>query len=95
MCECCGPHPQKELKASLNTRLVGYKDLRRRIAERACLYFANFVRRRGYNGALHIDMEKKKLEIIVSLLEKRGREREEGGYYSEALGFFNSERTSA
>ena len=58
----------KELKASLKIRLNEYQDHGRRVAQRACLYFSNFVRRRGYDGALHIDMEKKELEMIVSLL---------------------------
>ena len=58
----------KELKASLKTWLNGYNDLQRRIAERACLYLSNFVCRRGYSGTLHIDMEKKKLFVIVSFL---------------------------
>ena len=60
----------KELKASLQFRLRGYEDLRRRIAERASLYFSRFVRRRGYDGGLNIDMAKKKLDIIVSSFSK-------------------------
>ena len=60
----------KELKASLQFQLLEYEDLQRRIAQRASLYFTKFVRRRGYDGELNIDMAKKKLDIIVSSFSK-------------------------
>ena len=47
-------------------RVIGYENLRMRTAHRARIYFQHFVRKRGYDGQLRFDIDKKKLEIIVS-----------------------------
>ena len=57
------------LKKSLNTRIVGYEDIRRRIADRARLYFQNSLIKRGYDGTLKFDIAERKLEIIVSYVD--------------------------
>ena len=46
-------------------RISGYKQMRMRISNRARLYFTKIVRKRGYEGTLNFNNEKKKLEIIV------------------------------
>ena len=46
-------------------RLEGYKRIRMHISNRARLYFANNLRKRGYEGTLDFNIAKKKLEIIV------------------------------
>ena len=56
----------QSLNLSLTRRIAGYRDIRKRIAHRACMYFQSFVGRRGYSGTLNFDLDKKKLDIIVS-----------------------------
>ena len=56
----------QELGSSLEQRKLNYHELQQRIAQRCVLYFNNYIRRRGYDGALNFDLQNKKLEIIVS-----------------------------
>ena len=51
---------------SLTERIKGYRDIRKRVAVRTCVYFHHFVERRGYLGTLNFDFDKKSLDIIVS-----------------------------
>ena len=44
---------------------MDYEVLKQRIAQRCVLYFNNFMRGRGYTGALKFDLENKRLEIFV------------------------------
>ena len=59
-------HLLQELGSSLEQRKLNYHELQQRIAQRCVLYFNNYIRRRGYDGALNFDLQNKKLEIIVS-----------------------------
>ena len=61
-----GSAPIQELQIDMEMKKSTFSKLQKRIAQRCVLYFNNYVRRRGYNGALKFDMKNKQVEIIVS-----------------------------